>query len=101
WMCGEGIGADGIVERLVSDKSRNIQQPIQRLNLTGEDAADDVFDGDFFDVEVLHRQLVEQGFADRDHAVALYFEFYTVRIILRNDLTIAGQLLGRAGGCPG
>ncbi len=32
--------------------------------------ADEVFDGDFFDVNVAHGEFVEQRLADGDHAVA-------------------------------
>ena len=37
----------------------------------GEDAADDFLEGDFLNVNVADGQFVQQGFADRDHAVAL------------------------------
>ena len=39
--------------------------------LPRENLADDVFDGDFLDVDVGDRQFVEQRFADRNDAVAL------------------------------
>ena len=40
---------------------------------------DDVFDGDFFDVNVAHGKFVQQRFADGDDAVALDLELEVAR----------------------
>src|SRR5947207_6377772 len=53
---------------------------------------DDVFNWHFLNIYVRHRQFVEQGFADRDDALALHFEFNVAGSLL-DDLTIFGWLV--------
>ena len=64
---------------------------------SGEDPANDFFDGDFLYVNVADGQFVQQGFADRNHAVALDLELDAARG-LRHDLAIPAQLLAGAVG---
>src|SRR5438045_3007742 len=40
-----------------------------------KDLPDDVLDGHFLDVNIGHRQIVQEGFTDRDDPVAFHLEF--------------------------
>src|SRR5439155_18014269 len=67
------------------------------VGASGEDAADDFFDGDFLNINVADGKLVQQGFANGDDPVAFYFELNAARGLL-DDLAIFGQVLGRTIG---
>src|SRR5260370_5537138 len=61
--------------------------------LAGKDLADDVFDGNFLDVDVADRKFVEQGFADGDDAVAFDLKFDRPRVLLK-EFTVPRQVCG-------
>src|ERR1035437_7842777 len=64
-----------------------------RLDLSPcENPADDLLDGDFLNIDVGHRQLVQQGFANGNHAVALDLELNAARVV-RHDFAVFTQML--------
>src|SRR5207249_4111175 len=54
-------------------------------------------DGDFLDVDITDRQLVEQGLADGNHALALDLELDATWALL-HDFAVFAELLGRTIG---
>ena len=62
-------------------------ESVSRSNSTGEDAANDLFDGDFLDVDIADREFVQQSFADRDDTVAFDLDL-NVAGVLGDDFAI-------------
>jgi hypothetical protein len=56
-----------------------------------EDPSDDFLDGDFLDVYVADREFIEQGFADRDDAVAFDLELDAAGV-LGHEFAVSAQL---------
>src|ERR1035441_8672482 len=65
-----------------------------RRSLSRKNLPDDVFDRHFLDVNVRHRQFVEQSFAGRNHAVAFHFERDSGGGFFR-DFAVARQIFRR------
>src|SRR6476620_6951788 len=64
-----------------------------------KNAANNLLNRDFLDIDVADGQFVEQGFADGNDAVAFYFELYAAGIFF-DDFAIFTEISGPAIGAP-
>src|SRR5260221_382044 len=62
--------------------------------LTGEDSADNFFDGDFLNVNVTHGQFIQKRFANRNDAIALDLELDAPGCLL-HDFAVFAQMISR------